>query len=543
MSFSQPPLYPTFSGNNYNPATFPSASSSGLSYQSALGLFVSYPQAQGKITLLETNITGNLRTSNNIFLDNSGNYIQFPDGTKQTTAPSADDPNTVYDDVSNNFSKLNTFNGNIAIGGVLNTNYLEFPDGSRQYSAPVDDINTVYNDISNTFLSPTIQKFQGSNATTTTTAPLQFTNVSTGEYGSLFVDPNPNNDLTIYSNQAGGGLTVSNSTNSFTINPTSGNVATFLNPISSSLGITGGTLGVNNFVIFPNSQSTGISNYSQNSLNPLIYFALNDASDNQTAPLYIYYNSIQYNVNLNMNNNPIYNTNNITFSDGTGQTTAFTTSLLSPYAPLSSPVLTGNPTISTTPLNTSLSSIANVDYVNQAVAGSIPVLSNYAQLTYSSSQTFSGQVNFTGGLQKNGLSVATISQLPVITATTLSITGGSCTLNSGSFQQAVQTYYSNSGASLGTFLNYPIVFTINSYVAVGQILVIFSFSPLPYPSFPPTNSNFSITGTNNTGLVMPMDGQFYLEGGIGKCTLFMPYHFGTGNSITINFASLGNLVG
>ena len=83
MSFSQPPLYPSFSGNNYNPATFPSASSSGLSYQSALGLFVSYPQAQGKITLLETNITGNLRTSNNIFLDNSGNYIQFPDGTKQ----------------------------------------------------------------------------------------------------------------------------------------------------------------------------------------------------------------------------------------------------------------------------------------------------------------------------------------------------------------------------------------------------------------------------------------------------------------------------
>ena len=42
---------------------------------------------------------------------------------------------------------------------------------------------------------------------------------------------------------------------------------------------------------------------------------------------------------------------------------------------------------------------------------------------------------------------------------------------------------------------------------------------------------------------MPMDGQFYLEGGIGKCTLFMPYNFGTGNSITINFASLGNLVG
>ena len=258
MSFSQPPLYPSFSGNNYNPATFPSASSSGLSYQSALGLFVSFPQAQGKITLLETNITGNLRTSNNIFLDNSGNYIQFPDGTKQTTAPSADDPNTVYDDVSNNFSKLNTFNGNIAIGGVLNTNYLQFPDGSRQYTAPADDINTVYNDVSNTFLSPTIQKFQGSNATEPLTAPLQFTNVSTGEFGSLYVDPSINNDLTLYSNQSGGGLTIRNSTNSFTINPTTTNTASFLNPIVSNDSITGQSLGVettgnNPYTIYTNT--------------------------------------------------------------------------------------------------------------------------------------------------------------------------------------------------------------------------------------------------------------------------------------------------
>lgn len=270
MSFSQPPLYPTFQGNNYNPATFPSASSTGLSYQSALGLFLSYPQAQGKITLLDTNITGNLRTSDNIFLDNSGNYIQFPDGTKQTSAPSP------------------------------------------------DDINTVYNDISNTFTSPTQQTFQGSNLSNNINAPFKFSNVDSGEFGTLFVDPNPNTDLTLYSNQNTGGLTVSNINGySFTVNPINGNIANFKNPISSDFGISGTSLGVDNTIIFSNAQSTAISNNSLQSTNPNIYFALNDASNNQYAPLQIYYNSIQYNANLNMNNNPIYNISSLQIGTGT----------------------------------------------------------------------------------------------------------------------------------------------------------------------------------------------------------------------------------
>ena len=300
MSFSQPPLYPTFPGFNFNPSSTPS-SSSGLSYQSALGLFLSFPIAQGKQTMLDTNITGNLRTSDNIFLDNSGNYIQFPDGTKQTTASIPDDPNTVY------------------------------------------------NDISNTFLNPTIQTFQGSNSSNGVNAPFRFSNIDSGEFGSLFVDPSPNNDLTLYSNQNTGGLTVSNINGySFTVNPITGNVANFKNPISSDFGITGETLSINNLVIFPNSQSTGISNFSSNSLNPIIYFALNDASNNQTAPLYIYYNAIQSNVFLNMTNHSILNTSSISFSNGTTQTTAYTGPQdLSGYAILSATqTFTGSNTFS-----------------------------------------------------------------------------------------------------------------------------------------------------------------------------------------------------
>jgi hypothetical protein len=245
MSFSTPPLYPNFKGNNYNPIAYPSTSNTGLTVQQGQAYFVSFPQAQGKITLLDTNITGELNTSNNIFLNNTGNYIQFPDGTKQTTA-TQDFSGYAFTDVSNNFSKLNTFNGNLAIGGVFGVNYIQYPDGTRQYTAPAgDDINTVYNDVSNTFLSGTIQTFQGSNATIPTNATLRFSNVNTGEYGSLFVDPNPNNDLTLYSNQSGGGLTISNSTNSFTINPTTTNTASFLNPIVSNASITGQSLGLN----------------------------------------------------------------------------------------------------------------------------------------------------------------------------------------------------------------------------------------------------------------------------------------------------------
>ena len=76
-----------------------------------------------------------------------------------------------------NFSDVNisadaTISQNLLLAGTPSVNYLEFPDGTKQYTAPsADDINTVYNDVSNTFISPFIQTFQGSNLTTPTTAP------------------------------------------------------------------------------------------------------------------------------------------------------------------------------------------------------------------------------------------------------------------------------------------------------------------------------------------------------------------------------------
>jgi hypothetical protein len=318
MSYSIPPSPPNFKGNTYNPASYPSTNNTGLTVQGGLSYFVSYPLAQGKVTLLDTNVTGNLRTSDNIFLDNSGNYIQFADGTKQTTA-TQDFSGYAFTDVSNNFSKLNTFNGNIAIGGILNTNYLQFPDGSKQYSAPTDDINTVYNDISNTFLNGTIQTFTGNNNSAGLKSPFVIKNYDNGDSGSLYLDPSGNYDITLFSNQSSNaGLTVRSPSYSFTINPTSGNIATFLNPISSIYSITGLSFNTGSTVITQspsfNPSICSFSNSYSGALNPQFYFQMQDVSLNYFSPCQITNTTINFSRDLNLNNNDINNCNSINSS-------------------------------------------------------------------------------------------------------------------------------------------------------------------------------------------------------------------------------------
>jgi len=266
---------PTNTGSTFNAPNWiaPTVNSADTAFLNAN--YCQYPIVQGGINTKSITATGSVGVSSNILMNGVAgvNYIEFPDGTKQYTG-TQDFSGYAFTDISNTFTKLNTFDGNLAIGGTLGVNYIQYPDGSKQYTAPAgDDINTVYNDVSNTFLSPTIQKFQGSNATTTTTAPLQFTNVSTGEFGSLYVDPSVNNDLTLYSNQSGGGLTIRNSTNSFTINPTTTNTASFLNPIVSSGSITG-----NSFKI--NTNTIGDDLYSIESFGNFGLYIVNTSNNN-----------------------------------------------------------------------------------------------------------------------------------------------------------------------------------------------------------------------------------------------------------------------
>ena len=182
----------TFYGASYLPPTSSSAmfdstsfnrGNEALTYQTALDNFLSYPQAQGTENLKTTNISGLTTLTNDLIINGMGNFLQFPDSTQQTTAF-----------VEANYAQLNT---------------------------------------DNTFLAPYIQTFQGSTAPNGTTAPLRIAG-NNSEYISLYIDPTPNLDATLYSAQITGGLTISNSGgNSFTMTPSApNNTAYFSNPIS-----------------------------------------------------------------------------------------------------------------------------------------------------------------------------------------------------------------------------------------------------------------------------------------------------------------------
>jgi hypothetical protein len=335
---------PTNTGSTFNSSNWvaPTINSADSAYLNAN--YCQFPTLQGAINTKNLTTTGTIGVSSNIVMNGVAgvNYIEFPDGTKQTTA-TQDFSGYAFTDVSNNFSKLNTFNGNIVIGGTLNTNYLQFPDGSRQYSAPVDDINTVYNDISNTFVNGTIQTFTGNNNSAGMNSPFVIKNYDNGEGGSLYLDPSGLYDITLYSNQSSNaGLTVRNPTNSFTINPTSGNTATFLNPIAcnysitSNATITGKILktGYTSIQQDPSNNYQICSFYNSYSglggSNPQFYYQLQDPSGTVVCPFQMFYNSIQSNGFLNMNTNYINNLSRLYFTDGTNQTTAYSLPLPAP---------------------------------------------------------------------------------------------------------------------------------------------------------------------------------------------------------------------
>ena len=70
----------------FDSTVFTSTSNVPLTLADGLKYFLSFPNAQGTENLSVTNVFGTLTTYDNIIMDGSGNYIQFPDGSQQTTA-------------------------------------------------------------------------------------------------------------------------------------------------------------------------------------------------------------------------------------------------------------------------------------------------------------------------------------------------------------------------------------------------------------------------------------------------------------------------
>jgi len=80
---------------NFNSAFFRNINTGYLTFSDASQLFLQYPTAQGKETLQDTTVNGDLTVAKNLTVN--GDYVQFPDGTQQTTAMVSLSPNTTYD--------------------------------------------------------------------------------------------------------------------------------------------------------------------------------------------------------------------------------------------------------------------------------------------------------------------------------------------------------------------------------------------------------------------------------------------------------------
>ena len=342
--------YPKPNNNTgtFNNQNFVHPDTGGLTIDEAKQYFVTFPNTQSPSTIIANNFntTGSLNVAGD---SQFGGDVEFIGGVSITGVITFENDvevvgTTTLDDT---FLALSTaeIDGELTVNNNIILNYdpafptvktfIQFSDLTVQDTA-YNDTTAVHVDQNNTFLSPFIQTFQGSNATLPTTAPLQFSNVTTSEYGTLYVDPGINNDLTIYSNQTGGGLTVRNSTNSFTINPTATNTATFLNPISTNSSITG-----NNFNLSAPSQdayslylnSVGGYGLVVANITPSGFGTLtlsNNGSINTTLTAtsagLVINTPISVTGNINMNN---YNVNNINTITGYGSNNITCNSTLS----------------------------------------------------------------------------------------------------------------------------------------------------------------------------------------------------------------------
>jgi hypothetical protein len=282
---------------------------------------------------------------------------------------------------------------------------------------------------------------------------LNLTNTNIGESATLYLNPSATEDVTLLSNQNNGGLTVRSPNASFTLNPypiASGIVgAQTLNPIdmngyglygltnvyADSSGMTfidssntpllqltnGGHTSYENINmnyndinninnIYFGGNNCSISNQSDFNPNvlaiannapiansPLIYFQMLNGSGTPFSPLNIAYNNISVNSsNMNFINTDIYMDTNSNINGINGGNNTIDSFNLT------------NSTATTQPLNTNNTSIATCEFV-LANQGTPTDLSNYAQKTYSTLQTFTGPITFTGTVNSNAYNINTYS--------------------------------------------------------------------------------------------------------------------------------------
>jgi cytoskeletal protein CcmA (bactofilin family) len=441
--------YPKPNNNTgiFNNQSFVNPDTGGLTVDEAKKYFITFPNTQSPSTIIANNFntTGSLNVAGD---SQFGGDVTFIGGVSITGVITFEDDvevagTTTLDD---NLLCLST----ATIDGLLTAETgidisvsggLTFPDNTTQTTA-YDDTNTVQNNQNNTFLSPYIQTFQGSNSTTSSTGPLQISNITTSEYASFFIDPSPTYDLTLYTAQTGSyaGLTVRNPSYSFSVNPTVGNVASFVNPIASTYSISGQSFGVNT------NGNNAYTIYSNTA--PINYGLVIANTTGNNASLTLSNNGSIF-TTLTSSSTGLYIDDPLSVNGGVSCTSLSTTGNLNVSGVVNVDVINGK-TVPQPSLNTAPSypdntnKIATTSYVTSAITAVAPV---YTQSTLSMDPTYSQYFSLT----------------PV----------------------TIKTTYT-SGNNIVTFNNQN--FTITTISTPFAVVLYLNFSITPFPYYPPPSS-------------------------------------------------------
>ena len=277
---------PTGSTGTFNNGTF-TQPTTGLTVEEGKKYFITFPNTQSPSTIISDNFTttGDLNVAGDSQFGGDVNFlggvsitggITFENDVEVVGTTTLDD-NLLCLQTAEIDGEL-TCNSNIVLVQQSGdpVPYIEFSDGTKQTTAN-NDTNAVLANQNNTFLAPYQQTFAGNSSTGNINGPIKITNGITNEYATVYLDASPGSDLTIYTNQnPGGGLTIRGANGaSFTMNPasvTDGYGCLLLNPLS----LNGNTLsGLNNLVANNNSYITLQDDINMNSNNIYNVSALN----------------------------------------------------------------------------------------------------------------------------------------------------------------------------------------------------------------------------------------------------------------------------
>ena len=552
------PQYGIYNQNNFskNPT-----GQDGLTLDTAKLYFLQFPNAQTTQTeyLHDIGVSGTATFEGPVTFNDTVTYNQDIEYTQNVVV---DGDVTI---IGNSLMETGTFQDILTCEKGIDISVspygITFPDNTTQTTAFIE-ANYAQLNTDNIFLQPYKNTFQQNNSTSSTTAPLQITNSTNNDNATFYIDPAPSVDLTLYSNQTNGGLTVRNPTASFTLNPITISPGVVgiksLNPIdmnnqyiTNASTITSpqfniGTAGQIANSATLNPQIMTIRNTALNNTSPQIYFQMNDNTDGVVSPMQITWNATNIwgsvggiysqvfsatGSGVNIGAIPL-RVNNIQANGASSVGVNANINMNSYDITNCGPNSTGT-TATAGDNSTKLATTAFVQ-ANQ------PGTSNFAKLNTTDSQTFTGPNNFTGGLQVNGVNVSNVNNLQyMIDSVINNFTYGSLnyiTLNSGFNQKSIDNPSSNTGA----FYSFPFVFTINSYVPALSTLCIIEFDVDPLALWPPQITTGQIAGTTNSNMVNFFPYTWGRSVNNKACiTLDMAYNIGIGSVVTMNFASLG----